>query len=191
MRKTWITTVAIAAALTLALAACGDDEGAHVRTLDDGGSASGSAGGSASASASGSASGVAAAEKECAPVGEELAADADTTVDIALSEYSFDPDAIEVDAGVVTFAATNIGGEAHELAFLPGGGDVPLTDDGVPNEEALAEMGAFELEAFGPGQDCTATYELEAGDYTMFCIVEAPDGETHAEKGMVGALTVG
>jgi plastocyanin len=187
MRKTWITTAAIAAALTLGVSACGDDQGADVRTLDGGGSASGSA----SASSSGSASGVAAAEKECAPVGEELAADADTTVDVGLNDYSFDPSEIDVDAGVVTFAVTNEGGEAHELAFLPGGGDVPLTDDGAPDEDALAEMGAFELEAFGPGQDCAATYELEAGDYTMFCIVEAADGETHAEKGMVGALTVG
>ncbi len=92
---------------------------------------------------------------------------------------------------MVTFAATNAGGEAHELAFLPGGGEVPLTQDGAPDEEALAEAGAFELEAFPPGEDCNATYELEAGEYTLFCIVEAADGETHHEKGMAGTLNVG
>ena len=68
---------------------------------------------------------------------------------------------------------------------------MPLGEDGAPDEAALEEMGAFELEGFGPGQTCNATYELEAGDYTIFCIIEAADGETHASKGMVGAVTVG
>ena len=89
----------------------------------------------------------------------------------------------------MTFAASNDGDEAHELAFLPGGGEVPFTD-GAPDEAALEEAGAFELEGFAPGTDCNATYELEAGEYTIFCIIEAADGETHYEKGMEGTLTV-
>ena len=187
--KPMFALVTVLAAVLIVAASCGDDDGADVRTLDGGsGSASGSA--SASASASGSASGVAASEEDCAPVGEDLEADADTTVDLALGDYSFDPDTITVDAGVVTFATTNDGGEAHELAFLPGGGEVPFTEDGLPDEEALEEAGAFELEAYGPGQTCNATYDLEPGEYTLFCIVEADDGETHYEKGMEGTLTV-
>jgi plastocyanin len=91
----------------------------------------------------------------------------------------------------VTFAAENTGAENHELAFLPGGGDVPLTGDGAPDEDALAAAGAFELEAFGPGQTCNATYDLDPGTYTMFCIVETPEGTTHYEEGMRGTLTVG
>ena len=43
------------------------------------------------------------------------------------------------------------------MAFLPGGGDVPFTEDGAPDEDALAEAGAFELEGFGPDQTCNAT----------------------------------
>ncbi|MBW3603992.1 MAG: hypothetical protein KY460_03590 [Actinobacteria bacterium] len=66
---------------------------------------------------------------------------------------------------------------------------MPFTD-GAPDEDALADAGAFELEAYGPGQNCNATYDLEPGTYTLFCIVEAPDGETHYEKGMRGTLTV-
>ena len=117
------------------------------------------------ASASGSASSASGTgETACSPVGEDLEADAAETVDITLSEYEFDPSEVTVAAGVVTFAATNDGTEDHELAFLPGGGEIPLTDDGAPDEDALAEAGAFELEAFGPGQSCNATYELEAGD---------------------------
>ncbi len=190
------------------LAACGDDDGADVREIGDeggsgsgAGSASGSGSGSASGVGSGSASGVeedaasgsasGTGEQACSPVGEDLEGDAEETVEIQLDEYAFIPPEVEVSAGVVTFATTNVGEEAHELAFLPGGGEVPFTEDGAPDEEALAEAGAFELEAYGPGQDCNATYELEAGEYTMFCIVEAPDGETHYEKGMAGTLTVG
>jgi hypothetical protein len=65
---------------------------------------------------------------------------------------------------------------------------VPLTAEGAPDEDALAEQGAFELEAYGPGGTCNGTFELEPGTYTLFCIVTAPDGETHASKEMVGTL---
>jgi plastocyanin len=173
----------------LGLAACGDDDGGQVRDLDEGsGSGSGSASGSGAGagSGSGSASGVEGAT--CNPVGEDLTAD--ETVEITLVDYAFEPSAVEVAAGVVTFEATNGGSENHELAFLPGGGDVPRTEDGAPDEDALADAGAFELEAFGPGQSCDATYDLEPGTYTLFCIVAAADGETHYDKGMAGVLTV-
>lgn len=196
LRRT--AALGLALGLTFGVAACGDDDGADVRELgDDGGSGSGSgsASGSASApadgSASGSGSGVAAAEQECAPVGEDLEAEAESTVDLQLADYEFVPSDVEVDAGVVTFATSNVGDEAHELAFLPGSGEVPLNDDGDPDEDALADMGAFELEAYGPGQDCNATYDLEPGEYTLFCIVETAEGETHASLGMTGSLTVG
>lgn len=198
--STSLVSLALVLGGPLGLAACGDDDGADVREIGEtegsgsgsgSGSASGSTAASGSGSASGSASGAAAAEAECAPVGEDLEAGAAETVAVTLEDYAFDPSEIEVAAGIVTFEASNAGDEAHELAFLPGGGDVPLTEDGAPDEEALAAAGAFELEAFGPGQDCNATYELEAGEYTLFCIVEAADGETHYEKGMSGTLTVG
>jgi plastocyanin len=183
---------ALLVALAALVAACsGVDEGSVREIGSEGtGSASDSGSASGSASASGSSSAVAAAEQECAPVGEDLEPDADQTVDLELIDYGFEPEEITVDAGVVTFATTNAGGEAHELAFLPGGGDVPMTDDGAPDEAALEDAGAFELEAYGPGQDCNATYELEPGTYTLFCIVEAADGETHYDKGMRGVLEV-
>ena len=128
--------------------------------------------------------------RECEPVGTALAERATATVPVLLDEYAFSPSSAEVKAGVVTFTVDNVGEEEHELAFLPGGGDVPLTDAGEPDEEALVDAGAFELEAFGPERSCAATYELEAGTYTLFCIVQAADGETHLEKGMRGLLTV-
>lgn len=150
----------------LAVAGCGGDEGDN------------------------EASEAAAGEDACEPVNSELEADADQTVPLTLSEYEFAPSAIEVEAGIVTFATTNAGGAIHEFAVLPGGGDVPFVEPGVPDEEALEAAGAFELEGYGPGEDCNATWELEVGDYTLFCIIDAGDGETHYEKGMAGTLTV-
>ena len=127
----------------------------------------------------------------CSPVGQDLEASATKTVALQLKEYSFTPSQLDVAAGVVTFAATNAGTENHELAFLPGGGDVPLNPQGDPDEDALGAAGAFELETFGPSQACNATYDLKPGTYTLFCIVTSTDGQTHYEKGMRGRLVVG
>jgi len=129
-------------------------------------------------------------EAVCSPVGESLEAGAASTVAVELKEYSFTPSQVDVAAGVVTFATTNAGTENHELAFLPGGGEVPLNPQGDPDEDALGAAGAFELEAYGPGRACNATYDLKPGSYTVFCIVTSTDGQTHLEKGMRGRLVV-
>lgn len=51
-------------------------------------------------------------------------------------------------------------------------------------------LGAFELDAFGPGTSCRATYQLSPGTYTLFCVVTSADGKTHYDKGMRGQLVV-
>jgi len=170
----------LAVAVALAAAACGASDS----DSDDGGSVS------SSGSATGSVSATGAQEAACRPVGRELAAAATEKVEVELQDFAFSPSTLAVDAGVVSFAVTNAGSENHELAFLPGAGEVPLNAEGEPDEDALAEAGAFELEAFGPGQNCDATYDLKPGTYTMFCIVASTDGETHYDKGMQGRLTV-
>jgi len=126
--------------------------------------------------------------RSCEPVGTELEDRAVKVVDISTTDFLFTPADIDVPAGLVTFAVTNDGKHEHELAFLPGGGDVPFVD-GEPDEDALAAAGAFELEAFGPGQTCNATFELAAGTYTIFCIVRLDDDETHLHRGMEGQVT--
>lgn len=188
-----IRRVAAIASLAVVLAAgCGDDDGAGVRDITpntDAESGSASASGSGSASGSASASAGATADAPCVPVGESLESSAPETVEIVMTDHRFDQERYEASAGVVTFVVDNRGDSNHEVAFLPGGGRVPLID-GVVDEAALAEAGAFELEAFGPGQTCNATYDLAPGTYTLFCIVEAEDGETHLAKGMQATLVV-
>ena len=131
----------------------------------------------------------ASAPAECRPVGADLAAQAAVQVPVELRDFSFSPTELEARAGVVAFTARNVGSENHELAFLPGGGDVPVAN-GRPDEGALERAGAFELEALGPGQACQATYDLRPGVYTLFCIVTSSDGTTHYDKGMRGRLVV-
>jgi plastocyanin len=167
------TRLTLLAALTPLIAvgavACGDDEDA--RTAESIGSVPPGA------------------ARPCVPVDPDRESEADQVVSISLADYAFVPTEITVDAGTVTFEVENIGDEAHELAVLPGGGDVPFVE-GAPDEDALAAAGAFELESFDPGLSCNATFELEPGTYTLFCIVHAGDGETHYEKGMRGTLIV-
>ncbi len=163
----------LALVVALGVSACGGDDG-------DGstGEASGVGNDSAAHAAS------------CRPVGQELEARATASVAVELGNFAFTPSQLTVGPGVVTFAVTNTGSENHELAFLPGDGEVPLTEEGEPDEDALADAGAFELEAFGPGQTCRATYDLTPGTYTLFCIVASPDGRTHYQQGMRGRLVV-
>jgi plastocyanin len=164
--------VGLALALLMAAPGCGED------TDDTGGGDDGVSGDSAQSA------------EPCRPVGEAIASAATRTVPVELREFSFTPATVDVSAGVVTFAARNAGTENHEVAFLPGGGEVPLNSQGEPDEDALEAAGAFELEAFGAGQSCNATYDLRPGAYTLFCIVTSTDGQTHYQKGMRGRLTV-
>lgn len=200
----------LALVLTVGIAACGTDDGADVRTIGSegsgsvsgsasgpgSGSASGSGPASGSASGSGPASGSAsgsgsAAAAECVPVGEG----GGTPVDVVLGEWVVEPDPAEVEAGSVTFLADNAGSEVHELVIVRATRDELTVTDGQVDEEALPD-GAFigEIEGFPAGETCEGTFELAAGDYTLFCnIVETEeDGtlESHYEEGMVAEFTV-
>jgi len=202
----------VLAALFL-FAACGDDDGADVRSLGGdcpSGSASASASASgASASASSSASGCASAsasgaaasgsgsasgapaEGECVVVdGTDAAGDSEAHV--VLDEWSVVLEEGELAAGNVTFEATNEGDDDHELVVVRGAtADLPIVD-GVVDEEGLPEADFIgEIEPFDGS--CDGTFELTAGTYTLFCaIVEEEDGtvENHYELGMVTEVEV-
>jgi high-affinity iron transporter len=90
-----------------------------------------------------------------------------TTVEVAASEYKFDPNAITAPAGSVSFHVTNKGTEEHEFEIFMG--------------EAVVD----EIEGLVPGLDLTLTVDLEAGDYTFACKLNG-----HDQAGMTGTLTV-
>lgn len=187
-------TVMLTAAV-LVLTGCGRDDGSQVRTIDatdGGGSISGSVSGTGSASASGSGSGVAATG--CEVIGGVAAAEAE--VHVTLDEWSIAADPMQAVAGVVTFEAENVGEEAHELVIARADepSALPTDGSGAVDEAALGEENFIgEIEAFPPGQTCEGSFELDAGDYVLFCaIVEEENGqvENHYELGMAASFTV-
>ena len=95
-----------------------------------------------------------------APAGGEV-------VEVTATEYKFDPSAITVPAGSVSFHVTNGGAEEHEFEVFSG------------------ETVVDEIEGLVPGLDRTLTVTLEAGDYTFVCKLPG-----HEEAGMKGTITV-
>lgn len=165
MRRTALAAVVMAA---LALAACGNDDGATVREVG-GGSASGSASASASGSASHPASGSASASASAPGFGEE---EADGVVRVTGREYAFTVEPAAVDGPKVFFEFTNEGEEEHELVVFSADGE---------------ELG--EIHELAPGKSGKLALELEPGTYQLKCLVKEGD-KTHAELGMVAELTV-
>lgn len=124
-----------------------------------------------------------------------LGAGAAEIVNAALDEWSIRLDRTEVKAGEVTFRATNIGKERHELVIVR----TSLRHDQLPVDAGLVTEeggGVFigEIEEFPPGEAHEGSFTLEPGEYVLFCnIVEEEDNgelESHYGEGMHIAFTV-
>lgn len=136
-----------------------------------------------------------AAAPECMPTGDP--ATADTTVDVTLDEWVLKVEPGTAPAGTISFAATDTGAEAHEMVLIKGvaPNDLPLAEDGSLDEEQLPEGALIgEIEPFPAGEDCQATFALEAGEYTLLCNIVETEGEhvgrSHVKEGMVTVFTV-
>jgi uncharacterized cupredoxin-like copper-binding protein len=127
----------------------------------------------------------AAAEATEAPAGVE------TTVDVALAEFSVEPGVSEAPAGTVTFATTISDpdkNEAHNFVVLK----TDLAFDALPTlpvgnadttSEQMEIMGF--LAPFGPGDDPTLEVNVAPGNYVLICnIVD------HYSRGMRAPFTV-
>lgn len=115
------------------------------------------------------------------------AADADRTVKItANDDFTFDPDAVEVEVGeVVTFSVTNSGKLPHDFTLGPG-------DVQVEHEKEMAEMGDMEMDhdpnaiSVPAGETGELTWEFtEAGSVLYGCHEQG-----HYDAGMVGDIDV-
>lgn len=180
-RSARLAIAAVLAAVLVLAVGCTDDGGG----VRDGGSASGSGSGSGSGSSTSDAS--------CEPVGEDK--EVDTTVEVALAEFSITSDPDEAAAGNVEFEATNNGSEPHEMLVVKGTPDSLEIVDGRVDEEALGEDAFLgEIPPFPAESSCAGTFALDAGDYTLLCnILETEDDGTvvsHVEEGMITGFTV-
>lgn len=116
-------------------------------------------------------------------------------VNATLDEWSIQLDKTEVKAGEVTFRATNVGKENHELVILrtSRSHDQLPVDTGLVREESAGKL-IGEIEEFPPGESHEASFTLEPGEYVLFCnIVEEEDNgelESHYGEGMHVAFTV-
>jgi hypothetical protein len=189
MRPSLRNVTPFALAAVLALAACGGDNSGS-------GSGSGAASGSGSGAASGSGSGEASGEPKCTPVGDLKTASSE--LDIQLAEWSI-TGASTAKTGKLGIVAKNIGQKAHEFVVAQVNSvsvlEAAKAADGSVDEAKLPKDAVIgEVEGFPAGETCSGVFDLEPGDYVLFCnIVEKlADGtvESHFAKGMYSDLTV-
>ncbi len=117
----------------------------------------------------------------------ELFVDPDApVVNVDLGEFFVTPDADEIEAGAVTFNASNAGAIPHELVIIKTDTAVdqlPVEDARVDEDAAGEEIG--EIEEFDAGLTLAGTFELEPGAYALICNIPG-----HYEGGMFVEFTV-
>lgn len=119
------------------------------------------------------------------------------SVDVALGEFVVEPDPTSIDAGDVEIVGDNQGGETHEIVLVQAAdaAALPVDADGAVVEDELPE-GAFigEIEDIEAGSSESATFDLEAGSYVLFCNIteesDAGEVESHFANGMHATLAV-
>lgn len=125
-----------------------------------------------------------------------------TPAEISLTarDYSFDlPSTFK--GGVVDFSYVNAGKEPHFAAFAkiaPGKtvedvkavltGPPPPPDSPPAGPPPFEEVLAFPTG--DPGVTGRITGNVPAGSYAVYCVIPAPDGVSHAAKGMIKEVTV-
>jgi uncharacterized cupredoxin-like copper-binding protein len=118
--------------------------------------------------------------------------DGGAEVDVVLSEFIVDPREDSVEAGKVTFALDNQGGETHEFVVVEAASadDLPVDEDGAFEEDSVLA----EVEEIEAGETAELTLDLEPGDYVLLCniVEEEEDGEveSHFAEGMHATFTV-
>jgi hypothetical protein len=180
-RRKLMAVVGAVVVTGLVVVGCGDDDDADESGADESGAESGSG----------------SEGEECVLVGNSDAEPTDT-VQVTLNEFVLTPVPAEVTAGTVELVAVNEGEEPHEvvIARYDGDpGDIPVDDDGAADESQLPPDAVIgEIEGFAAGNTCSGAFDLEPGQYALFCnIVEEEDSgemEAHYAEGMYTTFTV-
>ena len=116
-------------------------------------------------------------------------------VEPAANTFTFDSAGVELlSAGPVQIAFQNSGTMAHELRIVRirdgnfGAYRVALVDNNVTSESLADEVAGSS--SVDPGKSSTFGAELSAGTYALVCLLNAPDGKTFAQHGMIRELRV-
>ncbi len=113
-------------------------------------------------------------------------------VDVALTTYKITPSTTSVRAGQVVFHVHNDATDlTHEFVVfktdLPED-QLPLTPEGIVDEEAASLTHMGEVEDITPGTSKDLTLTLEPGKYVLVCNVD--HDQMHYQHGMHTAFTV-
>jgi hypothetical protein len=118
-------------------------------------------------------------------------------VELRGDEYAFVmPETIE--GGWTTFEFANTGGEAHEFALAKLGSGKTIADVrrylADPGSRQLPPPDWVKIRAGIPtldaGEEAALTQQLEPGRYLLLCFLDAPDGRSHIEHGMLRTFEV-
>lgn len=104
-------------------------------------------------------------------------------VDISMREYSFQYNHA-IPSGQVTFRVRNEGRVNHRLALIPLSDDFPPIDTQLRGNKRRRVFPLAGIPDRPPGSGATFAAFLRPGRFALICFIRAPDGETHALKGM-------
>jgi hypothetical protein len=98
----------------------------------------------------------------------------------------------EITAGVTRIVVRNFDSQPHGLVLtaLESIEDLPLTDDGFVDEEALPDK-VFRIAEFPGNTICEGTFELPAGDYVVFSPSPEPDDDGERAAGRDSDVSAG
>jgi hypothetical protein len=183
--------MALAAAVTLLLAACGDDDDtADTETTEET-----SAETETSEAADDGATSDDGATTDDDTAGDDTAGDeaaAPEGLPVELGEWYIDLGE-DLDSGSTTFALTNASTEfPHAFAIARGTSyeELPQLDNGAVDTDALGDDFLGQADNVEPGQTGTVSFDLEAGDYVIFCPIQFGPN-SHAARGQVLSITIG
>ena len=111
------------------------------------------------------------------------------TVDVTLQEFSITTDPTSLDAGDVTFEATNNGpNDTHEFVVFKtdlSSTDLPTDETGAVVEDGEGVELIGEIEDVEVGDTKSVTLTLEPGNYVFICnIYDEEEQESHYQEGM-------
>jgi hypothetical protein len=117
------------------------------------------------------------------------------TVDVTLREFEVVPAQSSVEAGEVTFEATNNGpDDVHEFVVIKTDldpGALPTDENGAVEETGAGIEVITEIEDIPVGETQSVTADLAAGSYVLICnIWDETEQEAHYSQGMRTAFTV-
>lgn len=110
-------------------------------------------------------------------------------VHVAMSEMRFEhPDVLP--RGRVVFEIRNVGTVEHRLVLVPIPEGSPPIAEQVSGEEARVITPLAGIPNHPPGDRATLAVDLDAGRYSLLCLIVDPDGKSHALKGMASEFEV-